>query len=192
MRLWAPTLLLVACTAPNKDYVGADLLEPVLPDLSITCTANEGLCQGTGASERCVSGQIVVDRKCPANSTCLNGYCEPPPPVVGSQVGMRCDVIGGGPQQIECAAKAGLACQPFWNDAQMRMTWYCNADVGAGRGANACSSGATCRSGFCGSNGYCFDACTSNFSCRDPGSLNCKSTLITVEGHAITVLSCAP
>jgi hypothetical protein len=195
MRLYAPTLLLVACTAPNKDYVAANLaadLARTPADLSIMCTPNEGLCQGASASERCVAGQIVVDRHCPAGSTCLNGYCQPPPSSGTSQLGMRCDVLTGSPQQLECAAKLGLSCQPFWNDAQTRMTWYCDSDVGAGTAATPCTSGASCRSGFCGSNGHCFDACTSTFGCRMPAAPNCTSVTITVEGHMLTAMGCTP
>lgn len=202
-----PLLLLVAgCTAHNPDYMpgaggGGDLAGTPPADLAGAvvdlagpmgaCSSGQRTCAGTVASDRCEGGMFVVDRVCPMGSACMSNYCAPPPPVPASQVGQRCDQIGGGPQQLACMAAPGLSCQPFVVAGTDTLRWYCDTAVGAGVAGTHCTKGSDCRSGFCGSNGTCFEACqqasTTTFC-----TLSCQTVDIVVEGVKTSVKSCIP
>jgi hypothetical protein len=166
MRILATVAIVVAgCTAHNPNFTGggggsgaggggggcgtmggdlagvatSDLAHPVL-DLAGPlgpCVLGERQCSGTVASDRCEGGMFVVDRDCPSGSDCTGGYCAPPAPVVGTQIGARCDQMGGA-QQIQCLAKSGVSCQPFVDATQKTLRWFCDANVGAGTGATHC------------------------------------------------------
>ncbi|MDB4966320.1 MAG: hypothetical protein JWN44_2009 [Myxococcales bacterium] len=209
MRLLATLAVLVAgCTAHNPSFVGdggatddlaggggsSDLATGPL-DLSGpmgSCSAGQRMCAGTQASDRCEGGIYVVDRNCPAGSECMSTYCAPPLPGVGTQVGQRCDASGG-PQQLQCSAALvqNLSCQPFIDPVSKDYRWYCDSPAGGGSAGTPCTRGSDCRSGFCGSNGTCFEACQA----AGPGSgcaLRCQSVQIVVEGVKQTVKSCSP
>jgi hypothetical protein len=205
----AAALACAACTAHNPDYTGGaggsggdlagvtlDLAGAVL-DLSGpmgSCTQDERKCAGTVASDRCEAGSFVVDRTCPAHSSCANDYCGQPTPVFGGQIGQRCDVNGGA-QQRACMASltAMLSCQPFVDPSTKNIRWFCDNGVGAGRASTHCTSGAQCRSGVCAASGICFDACTTDADCPIIGDTNltCQSLEITVEGVTVTQKGCA-
>jgi hypothetical protein len=160
------TLLVVvaACTSPNPNYAadaGGDDL----------------------AGKAC-------GRTCPNRSECTSGFCSAPTPIVGTQLGERCDASGG-PQQLQCMASvmANLSCQPFVDPTGHEVRWFCDTSVGAGRGGTHCTRGNECRSGVCASGGTCFDACQQNLDC---GGLTCRAVMIVVEGVALTAKSCAP
>ncbi len=199
------------CTAHNPDYTGggggsggagADLagvtvdLAGAAVDLSGAmgaCTQGERKCAGIVASDRCEGGMFVVDRICPADSSCANDYCGQPTLVLGTQIGARCDT-GGAPQQLQCMAKAGLSCQPFVNPVTKNLRWFCDSDVGAGFASTHCTTGAQCRSGVCATKaGICCDACTTDTDCATIGDtgLTCQSLEITVEGVTVTAKGCA-
>ena len=205
-------LCAAGCTAHNPDYtggggggggVGADLagvtldLAGVVLDLSGpmgTCSGDQRKCAGATASDRCEGGMFVVDRECPAASSCTNNYCAPPTAMFGTQIGARCDAQGGA-QQIQCSAApppAMVSCQPFVDPSTKNIRWFCDTAVGSGRAGTHCTSGAECRSGVCAAAGTCFDACQRDqdcFSTANPG-LTCKSFDITVEGVTITAKGC--
>jgi hypothetical protein len=164
MKSLATLLVLVAaCTSPNPNYA-----------------ADAG---GADLAKSC-------GRTCPNRSECTSGYCSPPTPLVGTQLGERCDA-NGGPQQLQCmaSAAANLSCQPFVNPTGQEVRWFCDTSVGAGRGGTHCTRGNECRSGVCASGGTCFDGCQQNLEC---GGLTCRAVMITVEGVALTAKSCAP
>lgn len=204
MRLLLPAVLFAAaCTAHNPDFVGgagdlngappADLAGATL-DLAGpmgACSAGQRMCAGTVASDRCEAGVFIVDRVCPPMSQCMSNYCAPPPPVPASQVGQRCDAIGGGPQQLACMATSGLSCQPFVVPGTGTLRWYCDTSVGAGSAGTHCTKGSECRSGFCGGNGTCFEACQ-NAGPTTACTLNCQSVELVVEGVKVTAKSCVP
>ena len=203
----------VGCTAHNPDYVGdgggggaggsgdlagappADLAGSVV-DLSGpmgACTPDQRKCAGTVASDRCEGGMFVVDRTCPANSSCAAAYCGQPTLMLGTQIGARCDA-GGGAQQLQCVAKPGLSCQPFVNPLTKNLRWFCDSNVGAGAASTHCTTGAQCRSGVCATKaGVCFDACQIDQDCASVGDtgLTCQSLEITVEGVTVTQKGCA-
>jgi hypothetical protein len=169
MRLRATLLFIVAsCTSANPRYVG----DAAAPD--------------DMAREMC-------GRTCPARSMCSSGYCSPPAPELGTQIGQRCDASAG-PQQLQCVASfaAGLTCQPFVDVASHELRWYCDSHVGTGTAGTQCSStsGSKCRSGICASTNTCFEACQQTTECA--GTLACRDVQITVEGVGATVKSCAP
>ncbi len=214
-------LLAVACTAHNPDYtgggggggggsagggggMGGDLAgTPPPADLAGTnvdlagpmgpCTAGQRQCAGIVASDRCEGGMFVVDRVCPASSSCMNDYCAPPTPMVGTQVGLRCDANGGA-QQLQCmaSAAANLSCQPFVDANNHNVHWFCDSAVGAGRAGTKCTKGSECRSGVCAVNaGVCFDACQQSQDCTlIAPNLTCQQTTIVVEGVTVNGKSC--
>ncbi len=200
--------LLAACTTHNPDYLGGggggdlagvslDLAGAVL-DLAGpmgACSAGQRMCAGTVASDRCEGGMFVVDRVCPASSLCVATYCAPPPAAVIGEVGHRCDG-NGGPQQLQCMAMTtnNLSCQPFVNPTNQTVRWFCDASVGPGIAGTHCTRGAECRSGFCGSNGTCFDACQNDQDCKLFAGLNltCQGVDILVEGVRVQANSCIP
>lgn len=214
MRMFATfALILAACTAHNPNYTGgggggggsgddlagsapADLAGAVL-DLSGplgACSAGQRQCSGTVASDRCEGGMFVVDRQCPAGSACTSSYCAPPPTMLGTQIGLRCDGQGG-PQQAQCLAKAGASCQPFVDAATRNLRWFCDTNVGGGTATARCTRGSECRSGVCAVQaGICFDACQQNNDCTLDGTpgLTCQSMAITVEGVTVTAKGCHP
>lgn len=200
----AVLLLVAGCTARNPDYAGAgggaDLLGTPPPDLASAvldlsgpmgaCSAGDRRCAGTVASDRCEGGMFVLDRTCPKGSQCMNAYCAPPPPMPVSEVGQRCDTIGGGPQQIACTAQSGLSCQPFVVPGTDAVRWYCAGAVGTFAAGIPCTQGSQCPSGFC-TNGTCFEACQQ----AGPGSgcaLRCVSVDLVVEGVKVSAKSCMP
>jgi hypothetical protein len=199
------------CTAHNPDYTGdggsgggagGDLagvkvdLAGVVFDLSGpmgACSPGQRKCSGTVASDRCEGGMFVVDRGCPAGSSCMSTYCAPPTAMFGTQVGARCDANGGA-QQLQCMASptAMLSCQPFVDPSTMSLRWFCDNAVGAGRAGTHCTSGGECRSGVCAVQaGICFDACQRDQDCQlAGGTLTCKSLPITIEGVTVTAKGC--
>jgi hypothetical protein len=202
-------LCAAGCTAHNPNFVGdggggaVDLagvtldLAGVVLDLSGpmgACTGDQRKCSGTAASDRCEGGVFVVDRQCPANSSCTSDYCAPPTAMFGTQIGARCDAQGGA-QQLQCAASATamLSCQPFVDPATKNIRWFCDTSVGAGRAPAHCTTGSECRSGFCTDASTCFDACQRDADCVTATTgtqLTCKSFNITVEGVTISAKGC--
>jgi hypothetical protein len=175
---------------------GADLAGTVV-DLSGpmgSCAADQRQCSGTVASDRCEGGMFVVDRVCPASSSCAGGYCAPPTAMFGTQIGARCDANGGA-QQLQCMASptAMLSCQPFVEVATKTLRWFCDTAVGQGRAGQHCTKAGDCRSGVCASvnGGVCFDTCQRDQDCQlAGGTLTCKSTQIVVEGVTVTQKGC--
>ena len=205
LGLAAVLVLVVGCTAHNPDFVGsgggADLLGAPPPDLAAAvldlagpmgaCNSGDRKCAGTVASDRCEAGMFVVDRSCPKGSQCSDNYCAPPPPVPVSEIGQRCDTVGGGPQQVACTAQPGLSCQPFVVPGSHDLRWYCDTAVGPAAAGFPCTRGSDCKSGFCGGNGTCFEACQQ----AGPGSgcmLRCQSVDLVVEEVKVTAKSCIP
>ncbi len=199
----------VGCTAHNPDYAGDgggggghDLagapvdLAGTMVDLSGpmgACTQGERKCAGTVASDRCEGGVFVVDRMCPASSSCAASYCSQPTLMLGTQIGARCDAPPGA-QQLQCSAKPGLSCQPFVNPLTKNLRWFCDSNVGGGTASTHCTTGAECRSGVCATKaGVCFDACQIDQDCTSIGDtgLTCQSLEITVEGVTVTQKGCA-
>jgi hypothetical protein len=200
------------CTAHNPNYVGdggggagggggggagsPDLAGGGVLDLSGpmgTCVQGERKCAGTAASDRCEGGMFIVDRNCPANSSCTGAYCAPPTATFGTQIGARCDANGGA-QQLQCMASptAMLSCQPFVEPSTMNLRWFCDTPVGAGRAGMQCAKGSDCRSGVCAATTQtCFDACQRDQDCQlGGGTLTCKSVQISVEGVTVTAKGC--
>lgn len=200
------------CTAHNPDYVGdggggrggagggggmspPDLAHGVV-DLSGpmgACSPGDRRCAGTVASDRCEGGMFVVDRTCPAGSSCANDYCGPPAAMFGTQIGARCDANGGA-QQLQCMASpaAMLSCQPFVVPTTRELRWFCDTPVGSGRAGMHCNKGSDCRSGVCATTTMtCFDACQRDQDCQlAGGTLTCRSLDITVEGVTVTAKGC--
>jgi hypothetical protein len=170
-------------------------------DMSIVpaCTDGARRC-GANDSEVCVGGVFQPDRLCPSASMCATtgqaaGYCAPPP-MSNTGVGNGCD-FGFGPQENLCFSTTAdtNSCQPFVDDPVAgTVTWVCDKPVGTGVPGAACTAGAQCRSGFCGSNGTCFRACQNDNDCpRTAGvTFQCMDVQITVEGVTVTASSCVP
>jgi hypothetical protein len=209
-------LCAAGCTAHNPNFVGdggggagggaggGDLagvtldLAGVVFDLSGpmgSCNPDERKCTGTQASDRCENGMFVIDRECPADSSCTNTYCAPPTAKFGTQVGARCDANGGA-QQLQCMASpiAMLSCQPFVDPGNHNVRWFCDQAVGAGRAGTKCTAGKECRSGICAASGVCMETCQRDQDCLSSagGTLTCKSLQMTVEGQTITQKGCSP
>jgi hypothetical protein len=202
-------MLAAGCTAHNPSFTGdggssgqddlagntATDLAGVVLDLAGpmgSCMAGQRMCAGTQASDRCEGGMFVVDRNCPMGSQCMSTYCAPPAQGIGNQVGQRCDANGGA-QQLQCMASLmqSLSCQPFVDPVSKDLRFFCDASVGTGIAGTLCTRGSECRSGFCGGNNTCYEACQAN----GPGTgctLRCQSVSIVVEGVKQTVKSCAP
>jgi len=197
------------CTGHNPNYLadgggggGGDAGSPDLSGCNVvfdlsgpmgTCVQNERKCVGTVASDRCEAGMFVLDRTCPAGSSCTGAYCAPPTAMFGTQIGARCDANGGA-QQLQCMASptAMLSCQPFVEPSAMTLRWFCDSPVGSGRAGVHCAKGADCRSGVCATTTQtCFDACQRDQDCQlGGGTLTCKSLEITVEGVTVTAKGC--
>jgi hypothetical protein len=208
MRLFARAallLLLPACTAHNSFYVpdgdegaptdlgrrdGAPPLDLSGPhDLAIggPCVIGQRSCAGS-FSEYCPNGMFAADRACPTGSMCAVGHCQPP---LGAH---PCDAVPG-PQENQCVAVSDtLSCQPFVvKPNTATIGWSCTKAVGAGLPGVACTSGAQCRSGFCGSNGTCFRACANSADCPQATMgkpFSCSTVNIIVEGIPIKAGSC--
>jgi hypothetical protein len=200
MRFLATLTLVVACgcTAANPHYSGAGGNNDFgQADLSATgpCTGTERTCLGAATSGRCQGGGFVSDRACPAGSQCQRDYCAPPPPMLPTQVGQRCD-NSGGPQERQCSAvlTAMLSCQPFVDPGTGKLRFYCDQPVGAGGAAARCKSGGDCHSGVCSNDGTCFYGCQSDFDCPaiPLPRPRCTTVDITVEGVTESVKSCTP
>ncbi len=144
----------------------------------------------------CTGGALTPDRDCPNGSTCTSGYCAPPPQQqFGSAIGRNC-VFNNRPSEALCNTFAGDAsCQPFLNPANPGgpVKWTCDTNVGSGTLGTACSQGNSCATGFCGSNGTCFQACDNDVDCFVPGaSFQCQDVKIVVEGRTLQSKSCIP
>lgn len=200
----------IGCTAHNPNYLGGSGdagagvdfagvtldLAGVVVDLSGpmgTCSPGDRKCAGAAASDRCEGGMFVVDRACPATSSCAADYCAPPPAQFGTQIGARCDANGGA-QQLQCMASpaASLSCQPFVDPATKNIRWFCDNGVGPGHYQTHCTKNAECRSGVCAVKaGVCFDACQRDQDCQLAAStLTCQSLEITIEGVTVTAKGC--
>jgi|GEM_PF-2924149 len=165
-----------------------------------SCVQSDRSCAQSGdeASLSCVLGQLAPDRTC-LDSTCTDGYCNPPDQQSGSQIGADC-AQNGDPNDVSCqfAPGVGLACQPFVTDPQNGgVEWFCGTAVGQGNSAAACTKGSDCRSGFCGTNGFCFRACGSDNDCpvnmMSGKRYHCDKVGITVEGVQVNEFrSCVP
>jgi hypothetical protein len=204
-------LLLVACTSPNPNYVGSGsfpdgsvdgapggppLVDGGGGDLAPVCSGDQRQCLATSGSAVCMGGQFGLDRKCPTESTCQGGYCQPPAASATTPAGHAC-AFTAGPVENACFSMGGattdLSCQPFVSANKM-VSWVCAHPVGTGTPGTACTKGSDCRTGFCGSNGTCFRGCETANDCPSSGGppLNCDSVTITVEGVQVTVNSCVP
>jgi hypothetical protein len=160
-------------------------------DLAPGCLADTRMCQGS-SSVACMNGVPVVDRACPASSTCVDGYCEPPPQGMFTPEGRPCDSFGA-PTEIACVqgGTTEFSCQPFVADPlNETIDWVCARAVGMKGRGDACTTGSECRSGFCGDNGTCFRACAGD---RDCGSTQrCQDVKIVVEGIEAQAKGCIP
>jgi hypothetical protein len=189
-------LLACGCTRPNSDYVADSSVggdnDFGLADLGATagmpCNGSERACLGAGSSGFCSGGRLVLDRTCPANSSCAETYCAAPASQLLTQIGHRCDEAGG-PQDRRCLANlaAMLTCQPFV--AGGKLAWYCDSAVGGGGPGTRCTRGADCRSGVCADSGSCFAGCQSDADCP-ARPLHCVSVHVTVEGVTESAKSC--
>jgi hypothetical protein len=188
----------------------SDMSMPVVHDMAMhepdlahpgECGPGERQCTNTPSpsSESCQSNMFVLDRRCPFASlafngaTCNGGYCRPPT----GQTMLPCGTAGGDGDDFICAQQGNgtraLSCQPFVsNPAKGTVEWFCAVAVTNARGSagDPCTSGAECRTGFCGSNGTCFVACTNDNEC--PGPIGCGNVKITVEGVTVSTQSCVP
>jgi hypothetical protein len=217
MRHWALRLagfsvLMAACTTENPHYTGAidlgagdavagqiDLASPINPgsaDLAgpAKCVDGERSCNMTG-SRGCVGGVFVEDRVCPAGSMCVGGHC-PAPTGGATNVGKDCAPTGHPTESICVAGLSGPiatvpSCQPFVGPTSTAPVWICAPRIGMGLPGQACTSGAMCRSGFCGDNGTCYRACISPADCPTQGGpWKCETVKIVVEGVAVQAPSC--
>jgi hypothetical protein len=211
----AAALLLSACTSLNPNYnpngvvpdggvgpgsdggTGNNKDSGTPGDLAAVCKDTQRQCLATTGSAACVSGQYMLDRKCPMGSMCKTGYCQPPAMSFVNPTGNPCDVAGG-PQENQCFSQVTdtLSCQPFVTDpANKSVSWICATSVGMGLPGAPCTDGSTCRTGFCGSNGTCFRACQLDTDCpvqTNGTRYNCREVTITVEGVAVKQTSCIP
>jgi hypothetical protein len=216
----AMLFLLSACTVNNPSYVGpggggdgsmglpgqdggisfhdggghADFA--ALPDLSTGCAPDTRSCISTPieASESCLNGTFVPSRPCPSASTCMDGYCQPPPAASTGQ-GTPCDTNNGQPLENDCSSLSQVqpSCEPFVNPADKSVSWFCDDPVGVGLPGSPCTSGKQCRTGFCGSNGTCFRGCVTDMDCPNNGrQLVCQTVDIEVEGVKVSAQSCIP
>ena len=190
-------LLVAACTTHNPNFVGdgssltGDLAGPAdLNGPMGSCGAGERKCPAATASDRCEKGVFVVDRQCPAGSTCMLTYCAPPSTMLPTQIGQRCDA--GGAQDLQCLANKTLMleCQPFIDPTNRSVQYFCDAPVGSGGAGTSCTRGSECKSGFCATNGTCFSACQQDLECKN--GLRCRGVEILVEGVRAQSGSCAP
>lgn len=188
---------------------GADL-RGASGDLALTkeCSADARRCITLGgvASEDCsAAGQWQIDRRCPFGSAaktgamCASGYCDPPTANTVTGCG------NGGPLEAVCTQMSAgqgqkFSCQPFITDPATTpagVDWWCAvaANAGAGVAGAKCTLDSQCHTGFCASNHTCFWACQTGADCVSPippMMMTCADATITVEGKAITALSCIP
>jgi len=170
------------------------------PDLAgAMCSADERRCvSGPAASQACEGGHFVESRRCPngdvsvLDAQCSGGYCAPP---VGAA---PCD-LNGGPSEAYCfnQISSDHSCQPFVDPQSKQVGWACALVVGSGASGDACTDGAQCRSGLCGSNGTCFRPCNTNRGGNSGCPLHqpplvCKKVTISVEGVTVSADSCVP
>jgi hypothetical protein len=163
------------------DLGGADLATPPDPG----CSKGQRSCDSVGSTV-CRNGVFVADRKCPAGSTCHEGYCAPPT----APTDITCSDPNGGQSDNVCflALNAtNITCQPYVDSGS--VSWSCTPAVGTAGAGTPCMDGKMCRSGFCGSNGTCFRACNADQDCPNQAS-NCTEVGIAVEGQSITAYSC--
>jgi hypothetical protein len=212
LGLVASCALWAACTTENPHYTGAsdfgpggdaaiggDLASPIKPGSSdmaipVTCVDGQRGCNMSGALG-CVGGVFVEDRICPASSVCTAGHC--PAPTGGpTTVGKDCAPTGHPTESLCVAGLSGSlaavpSCQPFLGPMFLTPTWVCAPRIGMGLPGQACTSGAMCRSGFCGGNGTCFRACISAADCPTQGGpWKCEAVKIVVEGVQVQAPSC--
>jgi hypothetical protein len=203
-------LFIAACTSENPHYTGAldlnalgdgavgegDLASTKKGDMagSATCVDGQRSCTATG-SLGCAGGVYVEDRICPAGSMCSGGHC-PAPTGGGPNVGKDC-APAGHPTESICVAgiTSGIAtvpsCQPFFTPSSTAPMWICAPRIGVGLPGQACTSGAMCRSGFCGDNGSCYRACITQADCPSTGGpWKCEAVKIIVEGALVQAPSC--
>lgn len=206
--------LLSACTVRNLAFLedaggGGDLGDGGGPagdmaglqphDLSMGgCVDGTRRCApagGPAASQVCKGGTFVNDRVC-ADSKCADGLCQPPAAGTGT-LGDPCDVdqgFGPGPSETICTQGGSTnSCEPFLTSTG-EVAWVCGRQVGMGFPGTKCTQGSECRSGFCGTNGYCYRACKGQLDCPQGGPtvFLCVPVDITVEGKKVTANSCAP
>jgi len=176
-----------------------------LPDLSMSdppdllppppvCSPGDRQCANglPPASQLCDKDGQWNTRVCPvANDPhqvmCMDGYCAPPSDA------QNC-LVGNGPSEDACYnIDPNLSCEPFIDAQNNGWMWFCVKVVGTGASGDPCTSGAQCRSGFCGSNGTCFRACQNPSDCpQHTPKLSCKQVTIDVEGVTTYANSCVP
>ncbi len=171
-----------------------DMAKPPPPDLfQSLCTPNTRFCNDNKIII-CDGSKYVVERYCPQGSSCKDASCQPPMSnPVPAMSGSVCE-NDQGPNENFCldTLALNLSCQPFLVGDD--ISWQCAGAIGAGTPATPCASGATCRTGFCGSNGTCYRACNEDNDCPSGGpiDLKCTSVNIVVEGHNLSAKSCVP
>ncbi|MEO6953970.1 MAG: hypothetical protein ABI321_19365 [Polyangia bacterium] len=168
----------------HTDLASADLTAPPAPG----CTTGDRACSATGSTV-CQSGTFVADRTCPHDSKCADGYCAPP--TVATDPTCSGGLEGGESDNVcfFAAGNSSRSCQPFVGSGSVQ--WVCAPVVGTGGAGAPCTTGAACRSGFCGSNGSCFRACSRDEDCPNQGNAStCVDVGISVEGQSITASSC--
>jgi hypothetical protein len=213
--LGCAALAMAACTVDNPlytplsfaDLAGTDRqvspfdLAGVTGDLATpACMPGERACSAT-ASDACVNGTFVAERVCPVGAVpvCAAGHCLAPPAMAGAVIGKPC-TVGGKPSEAFCVG-GGTAvnqpsCEPFVDPSNDKVIdWLCAPRVGTGVPATPCTSGSTCRSGYCGNNGTCFRSCVTVADCPSQTTVttwNCAPVMIEVEGLSVTANSCIP
>lgn len=210
----ALAFLVCGCTSANPYYVGESSADGSFSldggerdgaqgqpdqararDFAAACSDGQRSCGNLPQrSEVCAAGEPTADRACPAASSCVSGYCQAPP-MTGGGDGQPCDQnTTGMPLEGDCTNfTTDLSCQPFVDPADKMVAWVCARHVGPGLPGDSCTSGKTCRSGFCGANGTCFRGCLLSTDCPNNGKLlKCAPVAITVEGVMVTAGSCIP
>lgn len=212
------SLVCLGCTAPNPDFVGgvgggagdpgppdaatADLAGSVAhdagvatPDLATLCASGPRSCSDAPAttSTVCAGGAYHADRLCPGGGDssaprCDRGYCQAP---AGSP---NCGFPAPSEDFCYTQVSSSQTCTPFIDPQSKMASWSCAPVVGNGASGDACTTGADCRSGFCGPNGTCFRACVTAADCPPgPGPpLRCVKMSLAIEGVAVPVRSCVP
>jgi len=161
-------------------------------DLASGCVNDTRVCQGS-SSVACLNGALTVDRTCPSDSMCVDGYCEAPPQGMFNAEGRPCD-FNGDPTETACVqgGTSEFSCQPFVADpVDQTIDWVCARAVGMKGRGDACTKGSECRSGFCGNNGTCFRACAGDRDCQSTMQ-RCADVKIVVEGIEVQAKSCIP
>lgn len=178
-----------------------------LPDLA-TCENKARRCRQvadplTWYSQYCQEGKWLDDRRCPQNSECREGYCQPPPRQ-GTFEGKQCI------RENDCFGNTATdyACEPFVQLPGKEVRHYCAFQLSPpnqGLPGTPCmpSMGEACRSGFCDeithmSGGktynFCYRTCGISSDCPSSAlRFTCQDARVTVEQVTYTMgKSCIP